>query len=332
MAENAVYLRDAVDNVRLGYHGLSERVRAALQTQVGQTASLTLIRDEALRFIATSDLVRSFLFYQTLLVPHTCATVCPQHRASFTAEEYARLETNVAEMVTLLDDACHRSSDPPPSHPLVVYSISSHGYAGRPRMDIDETFLAQALQLRSITDIARELHCAPRTVRRRAIEAGLRTPGDAVYQDVEADNGTVVRQYTSTTRPVSNLFDDELDTHVHGILESFPRMGRAMIRGVLSAAGHNVPMTRVVASYIRVHGPPPVFGGRAIHRRVYSVAGANALWHHDGQHGQYCLAFWSELVILTALIILRSHQVQNCHSLLCGRTFAPCHRDRCPRQ
>lgn len=60
-----------------------------------------------------------------------------------------------------------------------------------------------------------------------------------------------------------------------------------MIRGRLKAAGFNVPMDRIAGAYLRVHGAPGIFGGRAIHRRVYSVPGANSLWHHDGQHGMF---------------------------------------------
>lgn len=46
-----------------------------------------------------------------------------------------------------------------------------------------------------------------------------------------------------------------------------------------------MPRERIIESYLRVYGTPGVFGDRAIHRRVYTVAGANSLWHHDGQHG-----------------------------------------------
>ncbi|THH13742.1 hypothetical protein EUX98_g9686, partial [Antrodiella citrinella] len=51
------------------------------------------------------------------------------------------------------------------------------------------------------------------------------------------------------------------------------------------AAGHHVPRERLTLSYARVHGTPGIFGARTIHRRQYNVAGANSLWHHDGQHG-----------------------------------------------
>lgn len=69
------------------------------------------------------------------------------------------------------------------------------------------------------------------------------------------------------------------------ILEVFPNFGRRMLAGCLHTMGHNVPRDRITASYLRVHGAPALFGDRSIERREYFVAGANSLWHHDGQHG-----------------------------------------------
>ncbi|KAJ7796811.1 hypothetical protein B0H14DRAFT_2390310, partial [Mycena olivaceomarginata] len=61
--------------------------------------------------------------------------------------------------------------------------------------------------------------------------------------------------------------------------------GRSMISGRLKAAGHRVPRDRIAACYLRIHGTPGHFGAHFIHRTPYHVAGANSLWHHDGQHG-----------------------------------------------
>ena len=78
---------------------------------------------------------------------------------------------------------------------------------------------------------------------------------------------------------------DQLDAIIAAKLEIFPQFGRSMLYGSLKADGHKVSMERIRESYLRVHGAPGVFGTRVIHRKVYSVAGANSLWHHDGQHG-----------------------------------------------
>jgi hypothetical protein len=58
-----------------------------------------------------------------------------------------------------------------------------------------------------------------------------------------------------------------------------------MLSGHLKAAGHHVPCDLIVGSYLCVHRSPGVFGDHSIHQKVYRVAGANSLSHHDGQHG-----------------------------------------------
>lgn len=189
-------------------------------------------------------------------------------------------------MVNALDAACHQSSDPAEST-AVVASRASTGRRGRPRVEIDPAFLAQSLELRGPTHLAPIFNCHPRTVRRRALELQLVQPGAPVYADVALPGGMTGRIYTSSTAPTSDISDDQLDTFIGAILEVFPAFGRNMIKGRLKAAGHRVPTERITAAYLRVHGPPGVFGDRAIHRKVYKVAGANSLAHHDGQHGAY---------------------------------------------
>jgi hypothetical protein len=90
-----------------------------------------------------------------------------------------------------------------------------------------------------------------------------------------------------STRRIAALTNDELDALLSSILEIFPTFGQRMIAGRLKASGHHVPRECITESFLRVHGTPGVFGQRTIHRKVYyKVAGANSLWHHDGQHGQ----------------------------------------------
>lgn len=195
-------------------------------------------------------------------------------------------------MIAALDAAQHESSDPPDSQPLVVCRKVKTGGRGRPRIVIDPVFLQEALDLRGPTHIAPTLGCCSRTVRRRALDAGLVQPAAPVFVHHHQPDGVVTRTHTSTTRPVASINDDELDTFIRDILEVFPDFGRSMISGRLKAAGYRVPRDRISTSYLRVHGTPGRFGDRAIHRRAYAVAGANSLWHHDGQHGTpICLLF-----------------------------------------
>lgn len=191
-------------------------------------------------------------------------------------------------MIVALEEATLQSADPHHGPRLEVSRKRPTGRMGRPRVEIDDNFLAFALDLRGSSGIAQVLGCSARTVRRRAVEKGLRQPGQPVYEDSIGDDGNIQHRWTSTGPVISALSNDDqaLDQEVAGIIELFPRLGRTMISGVLQSRGLRVPRNRITNSYLRVHGPPARFGDRRITRRVYSVPGVNSLWHHDGQHGQ----------------------------------------------
>jgi hypothetical protein len=184
-----------------------------------------------------------------------------------------------------LDEASHRSSDPPDGPSLAIVNPSFTGRRGRPRLNIDPTFLAYSLELRGPKALASILNCSSRTIRRRALEEGFVEPGFPVLQATAAPDGSLTMEHTSGTPSMSYLSDEELDQKVAQILEIFPNFGRSMISGHLRADGHRVPTSRIRLSYVRVHGSPGAFGQRQIARRKYSVPGPNSLWHHDGQHG-----------------------------------------------
>lgn len=95
-------------------------------------------------------------------------------------------------------------------------------------------------------------------------------------------NQTVV---TSFTGPVSRLSDDQLDDLIARLRSHYQRAGLSMLDGMLRRIGHRVPRERIRASLMRVDPVQRVFQRIRIRRRVYSVAGPMALWHHDGQHG-----------------------------------------------
>lgn len=188
-------------------------------------------------------------------------------------------------MVQALDDACHASADTISTPPIVVTWEARTGKRGRPKKECDPGFLAFALDLRGPSDVAPVLGWGKRTVSRRAVEYGIRAPGPPVFQYIDNTDGTTTRIHQSSTSPSSVLTDQELDYIVALTLQSFPTHRRSMLAGHLTAMGHKIPRKRLRASFIRVHGVSGIFGQRHIHRRVYKVAGANALWHHDGQHG-----------------------------------------------
>lgn len=188
-------------------------------------------------------------------------------------------------MLQALDDACSASSDSPDAPPVIVTWETRSGRRGRPRKECDPTFLAFAMDLRGPTDLAPTLGWSSRTVSRRAVDYGIREPGVPVFQEVLNPDGSTSRIHQSSTGPTSTLTDDELDTIVRESVQIFPNLGHAMLNGRLVAMGHAIPRARLRQSFIRVNGVSNVFGQRRIHRRTYKVAGANALWHHDGQHG-----------------------------------------------
>lgn len=132
-------------------------------------------------------------------------------------------------LIQTVTQARHLSSDPPDGPQLVVSHRVATG--GRPRIEIDPHVLQAALNLRGTTHLRTVFNCGPRTIRRRALELGLVEPGAPVYNDQARPDGTAVRTYASTSRPVSTLTDDELDGLLTSILEVFPDFGRRMLIG-----------------------------------------------------------------------------------------------------
>ena len=196
-------------------------------------------------------------------------------------------------MAQSLDEAANRSNDQP-DIPYIAPSTRVHtGRPGRPRIEINPDWLQTALDIRGgTTSLGNVFGCAPRTVRRRALEHGLVEPGPPVYVDYVDPEGHVTRIFRSSTRATSDIDDEELDKIMVSILQVFPSLGRRMIDGHLRYLGHSIPRSRLQASYARVHGAPSTgFGPRRIQCRVYNVAGPNSLWHHDGQHGKNLVKF-----------------------------------------
>lgn len=193
-------------------------------------------------------------------------------------------------MLEALDDAVTTSSEapdlPPTTSELAVRTFNS---SGRSRVNIDPDDLAALVAGRRVTriQISELYNCHPRTVRRRLIEFGLSEPGPPVFTSETNEDGTITRIYQpGSSSDLSTIPDDQLDALILSIYHQFPSFGHRMIDGYLLQLGHQVPRSRLGASYARTIGPPvAAFGSRHIQRRVYNVAGPMALVHHDGQHG-----------------------------------------------
>lgn len=188
-------------------------------------------------------------------------------------------------MTVRLEGAVNASSDPPPPSSYAVSHLVSTG--GRPRIEIDPAFLAQALPLRSKQRIGQTVSASARTVRRRAVEQGLQASGLAPFTRVQREDGEIAQVHNNVPRLAeTNITDEHLQQEIAAILHEFPHYGRSMLRGALTAKGYTFTVLRLRAAYVAVHGAPAVFGHRPIQRRVYAVPGVNSLWHHDGQHGE----------------------------------------------
>lgn len=189
-------------------------------------------------------------------------------------------------MISELDNACQREADPPDRGPLRIIGTVRTGKRGRPRIEISQPFLVEASRHRGPLGISKSLNIVgARTVRRRQLEAGIATPQRPVFEQHRTETGEIVRQRNPPVVRDEHISNEELDRVISDVLQRFPNHGESLLYGQLHAMGHTTTRVRVRASFRRVRGVPNSFGDRRIHRRTYKVAGANALWHHDGQHG-----------------------------------------------
>ena len=192
-------------------------------------------------------------------------------------------------MIEHIDRAATMSTDLPDDPPPALGEPIRTGQRGRPRKNIDPAQLASLSVGRAKrTVVAEKFNCCARTIKRRLVEYGYSAPGPPVYIETTDETGNIIRTYhPGTCSDLSNLTDLELDQLLLDIHTQFPSFGRRLLDGCLLQMGHRVPKQRLKLSYSRVVGPSDHhFGPRRLYRRVYSVAGPNSLWHHDGQHGK----------------------------------------------
>ena len=177
-------------------------------------------------------------------------------------------------------------NDPPRHAPLLRRQSKVYtGRKGRPRANINPTILALLTQThRSGARIADLFGTHPRTITRHQQQEGLKEHGHAPFQTVVDANGQAHMIHTPTRPAMSDISDDNLDKLINGILVQCPGYGRGQIKDMLDRFGHRVCRQRIEGAKKRVHGPNQIFGQRLIARRNYETAGANSMWHHDGNH------------------------------------------------
>lgn len=87
------------------------------------------------------------------------------------------------------------------------------------------------------------------------------------------------------TGPLSTFSDHDLDNTILRLKTHYRRAGITILDGMLRRLGLPVGRERIRQSLLRIDPVQRVFDRIRIRRRKYQVAGPNALWHHDGQHG-----------------------------------------------
>lgn len=213
-------------------------------------------------------------------------------------------------------------------HPVVV-SVRQTGRRGRPQIVFDPDFLSWAYNRRSISALARFLGVGRTTLRNALHEHGIlgRTGNHVQQQESHAStfgvahggNGETDSEEDDLLEPTdapaevnlpedafiatpnsaqhSNISDDELDDLLMRLRNHYRRAGISMLNGMLRRLGYHIQSDCIRASLLRINLVRRVFERIHIRRRHYSVAGPNALWHHDGQHGKFLIRFVLELVL-----------------------------------
>lgn len=135
---------------------------------------------------------------------------------------------------------------------------------GRPRKIINESAIKLLRQQGySWSKIGKTFGCSSSTIMRRKYENNI----------------------PDTIPPYSDLTNDELDEIIKSIKRENNFFGLYMIMGSLRSKGYRIPRQRVKESIRRVDAIGLVIRWSSIiPRRVYHVAGPNALWHLDGNH------------------------------------------------
>lgn len=270
-------------HIVVAFQELGASVSTVLCTQLGNSERVDEQKRACLQFLANIQQVCIEFFLSNWL------TFEAQHIPHMNSADAHTVTTSVEEMINALESSVATSRYPVDAPPIMLGGTVHSGQQGRPPVNIRPEDLALLASGRTtMQDIAALYQCGARTIRRRMVEFNLSEPGPPVYVEQEQADGSVERIYSrGSCANLSHITDEELDGILVSIYEQFPSFGRRMIDGYLMALGERVPRRRIEESYLRVIGPPNnEFGNRRIERRVYSVPGPNALWHHDGQHGR----------------------------------------------
>lgn len=208
-----------------------------------------------------------------------------KHSDLFETAELHTMHSTLDAIIQALRVTLQQQSTRPENNTAQVIQVFRSGAKGRPSHRIDDAFLRACFGIATDSHIAKILGCSARTVRRRAIQAGLVEAGNPVF--IYNANGQRLRQ--QDTRAKKRYADEELDRLVYEALQQFPSFGRRLLRGHLRSQHPQYLISDVQLrhSLRRVEAVPRIFGNRRIRRRRYQCAGPMAVVHHDGQHSEF---------------------------------------------
>ncbi len=218
-------------------------------------------------------------------VTHSPRLPPSQHSSLFSQEELRVLHANLESGTASLENA--RRLPLPARIPLKISTREKRPGRGRPKVIIDPAILSDLLPFRGPQALAKTAECHRRTIRRRALEAGISQPGAPVFSSEVDEFGEELIYHSSTSAPVSTLSDAELDEVNRSIQLQFRELGAGQLQGGLLNRGHKVPKDRITASLLRIEGVPGVFGNRRPKVRKYRTRAPMTTVHHDGQHGKH---------------------------------------------
>jgi len=142
---------------------------------------------------------------------------------------------------------------------------------------------------------------APQTEHDFVLDPLLPIPDPGVLHQEPASQSTSSsygnQQITSFTGPLSVISDGDLDSIILQLRQQFTRAGITMLHGMLRQLGYRIPREHIRQSLYRIDPVHRIFGRIRIRRRTYSVAGPNALWHHDGQHGKFLIYYYFNHIV-----------------------------------